>query len=259
MDYDRFLSIVQHAAGADRQTAEATVRVTLETLVKRLTPDQARELAEHLPREPARLLPQDHVQENVYADEFLRRVAEGEQVDLPAAERRAGAVLLALSRAVPTAVFTRVVSELPEDFRLLVERTVAAAGPTLTLEEFLNRVAGRAGLADKQGAWRASEAVLEMLGEQISVGEIRDLMEALPAELSSALERGNEGSDNAPGTTPLEDFLALVALEEGVSVDEALRHARAVLATVRDAVTKKEFHDLTSQLARSYVKELVPA
>ncbi|GAA3810644.1 hypothetical protein GCM10022226_33840 [Sphaerisporangium flaviroseum] len=259
MDYTGFLAIVQHEAGLDRQAAETAARVTLETLAQRLTPAQAQALAAHLPDEPARWLQQGNDQGNLYADEFLRWVAQREGVDVLTAERHVNAVLLALSRAVPATVFTRVVSELPEDYQVLIDRALAPVHVSVPLEQFLDGVARRARL-NRRDAWRATEAVLETLAERVSGGEVRDLMEELPAELSSALERGNDRSQDAARPMPLDEFLSLVAEREGgVPVDKARAHTRAVFATLRDTLTKKEFHDLTSQLPRVYVAELATA
>jgi len=54
----------------------------------------------------------------------------------------------------------------------------------------------------------------------------------------------------------LEEFLQRVAERAGVGVEEAREYARAVLSTVRDVVTEKEFQDLTSELPRAYIEEL---
>jgi uncharacterized protein (DUF2267 family) len=51
----------------------------------------------------------------------------------------------------------------------------------------------------------------------------------------------------------LGEFLTLVAERAGVGPDQAREYAGAVLATIHDAVTEKEYRDLLSELPRSYV------
>jgi uncharacterized protein (DUF2267 family) len=58
---------------------------------------------------------------------------------------------------------------------------------------------------------------------------------------------------------PLERFVALIGEREGVPSGVALSHARAVLATLRDAVDDDEVFDVTVQLPQDYVSALIPA
>ena len=53
----------------------------------------------------------------------------------------------------------------------------------------------------------------------------------------------------------MEEFYRRVAQKEGVSNDEAVRHARAVATVVHTAVTEGELDDIRSQLSDGY-KEL---
>jgi hypothetical protein len=55
---------------------------------------------------------------------------------------------------------------------------------------------------------------------------------------------------------PLVEFVRRIAEREGMPADGASAHARAVLNTVRDAVVKKEWHDISSELPRSYLQGL---
>jgi uncharacterized protein (DUF2267 family) len=47
-------------------------------------------------------------------------------------------------------------------------------------------------------------------------------------------------------------FLRLVAEREGVPPDKAREHTAAVFATLREAVPKKEFSDIVSQLPKEF-------
>jgi uncharacterized protein (DUF2267 family) len=55
------------------------------------------------------------------------------------------------------------------------------------------------------------------------------------------------------------DFVARVAEREGTTPELARHHAAAVFATLRDALTAEEFHDLLSELPRAYAEELTHA
>jgi uncharacterized protein (DUF2267 family) len=54
----------------------------------------------------------------------------------------------------------------------------------------------------------------------------------------------------------LDQFLRNVAEREGVTPAEARAHARAVLATLREAITPKEWSDVTVQLPDEYTAVL---
>jgi uncharacterized protein (DUF2267 family) len=111
-------------------------------------------------------------------------------------------------------------------------------------------VAERTGL-DPDRAWRAAEAVLEVLAYRITAGEVEDLERRLPAELQPALERGK--AQRLPARPlSLDTFLALIARREGVDRGRAAEHTRAVLGVLREAIGEDEFHDTTSQLPGEY-------
>jgi uncharacterized protein (DUF2267 family) len=249
MDYERFLTIVEQAAGIDRERAELAARATLQTLAERIAAGEARDLAEQLPPELAPWVGTTSAAERFDVGEFLRRVAEREGVDVAIAERHAGAVLGALGQAVGPRELDDVAAELPRDFARLLPR-----GPYIEIlpaDEFLQRVAARAGL-DAGGARRATDAVLQTLAERIAGGEVDDLIAHLPVALHPPLERGRERTGGKATRMSLEDFVRRVAELEGVSFAHARDHARAVLVTLREAVGDEEFLDVTVQLPREY-------
>jgi uncharacterized protein (DUF2267 family) len=122
----------------------------------------------------------------------------------------------------------------------------------LTFEEpdVAGRVAELNGL-DRDAARRATEAVLQVLAVRISAGEVQDLEEELPPELRPALERGLAESRAGRRMTERE-FLARVAELEGVSREEAERHAHAVFQALREILSDKEFSDVTAQLSEDF-------
>jgi uncharacterized protein (DUF2267 family) len=255
MKYERLLSVVEHEAQVDRQTAENALRATLQTLAQRISPGQVRDMAEQLPEQLAQWMRPAETIEPFHSDEFLRRVARREGVDTETAGKHVRAVFFAMSRAVTADEFDDMLSELPKDYEPLIGRGRRPPDAVMPCEEFLSRVADRAD-TDIETAKKAAEAVLETLAERIAGGEVRDLMQELPAELVPALKRGKDRTHGIATAMDLDEFLAEVAEREGVPVDEAREHARAVISTIRDAVVEKEFDDLVAELPRVYVSEL---
>jgi uncharacterized protein (DUF2267 family) len=50
----------------------------------------------------------------------------------------------------------------------------------------------------------------------------------------------------------LDEFVRRVAEREGVGLEAAFEHARAVIATLREAVGEEEFRDVSAQLPQEY-------
>jgi uncharacterized protein (DUF2267 family) len=247
--YEQFMRIVQDAADLDRERAERSAEAVLQTLAERLSSGEARDIAEQLPPELAAWLGTDRHSEPLDLDEFLRRVAERAGIDVPAAERHARAVLLALGQTVSADEIADISSELPKSFAPLLPR-----GPRIEVmpaDMFIERVAERAGVAP-DAALRATNAVLETLAERVSGGEVEDMLAQLPRHLHEPLRRGDALSNGAARRMDLERFLRAVAEREGVTPEVARQHTRAVMATLRDALSPKEWLDLTAQLPEDY-------
>jgi uncharacterized protein (DUF2267 family) len=250
---DQFIEIVQQAARIDYRTAERAVRAVLQTLGERLSVGEARDLAEQLPAQVGAWLAAERHSQPMDVEEFLRRVAEREGVDVGTALRHVRAVFEALGRAVDPRELRDVFSELPKEYQPLFS---GAPGPHPSLvpaERFYQLVADRAGVGTEQ-ARRITDAVLETLAERVAAGEVDDLLGELPVELHEPLRRGAERSRDAVRMS-LEEFLRHVAEREGTPrQDEARDHARAVFTTLREALTREEFFDLSAELPREYAE-----
>jgi uncharacterized protein (DUF2267 family) len=114
-------------------------------------------------------------------------------------------------------------------------------------DRFLSIVAGALGL-DRDGAERATRAVLQTLAERIDRGEASDLAAELPPELAPwiATTTGAEAFD-------VDEFLRRVAEREGTDVETAERDARAVFAALGQAVSPREILDVLAQLPKDYL------
>jgi uncharacterized protein (DUF2267 family) len=143
MDYDQFVGIVQRDLGQpSRESADSAAQATFQTLAERF--------------------------------EFVLRVAKREGVDETTAERHARAVFAALGRAIDPGELGDLIAELPEDFGPLVAEAQGRFDELMPADEFVRRVAERAGL-DFDAAGRAVEAVLQTLAERLAPGEVDDL------------------------------------------------------------------------------------
>ena len=249
MDYESFVTTVADLARTDRTGSERAIRATLQTLAEHVTREEARQVAGLLPVE---LGPWLHTgswgAQRFDVDEFVRRIGERAEVDLSTAQRYAAAVFTALSQAVPEE-YDNIVAQLPRDFTPLLSR-----GPDIEAvpaAQFLSRLADRTGL-DPEGARRATEAVLQTLAERIAGGEVRDLMMWLPVELHDPLKRGLAESNGVARKIPLDRFVMRVAEREGVDLEQAVAHTRAVFTTLREVIPDEELRDITDQLPAEY-------
>ena len=119
--------------------------------------------------------------------------------------------------------------------------------------EFLEAVAQRAGLPPAEAA-TVIRAILETLTERVSGGEARDLAEQLPEEFRGYLHKEEDFAERLD----LAEFLNEVRARAGMDYQRTAEGARAVLATVRDAVSAKEFDDLESELPKDIRQLLHP-
>ena len=98
-------------------------------------------------------------------------------------------------------------------------------------------------------AEKAVRATLRVLGQRLAGGETSDLASQLPQAFASELPP--EGPGERFG---LEEFYRRVAEEEPgeQSPEAARRHARAVLAALKNSLTGREFDHIASQLPAEY-------
>jgi uncharacterized protein (DUF2267 family) len=250
-EHERFIGAVAQKARLSPEAAERAALATLGTLAERLSAGQARDLAEQLPTELAPWLMTRSGPEPFDVDVFVRRVAEREGTDPSSATRHAQAVFAALGRWVAEDEIADMAAELPRDFEPFVAEAQRRFVEIVPAEEFRRRVARRAGI-DEEAARRATDAVLETLAERIAGGEVDDLIAQLPLELHEPLRRGDALSKGAARRMSLDEFVRRVAEREGVTPAEAREHARAVFATLREAVGEHEFFDVVAQLPYGY-------
>jgi uncharacterized protein (DUF2267 family) len=246
-----FIRTIEQAAGILPEEAERAARATLETLGERITGGEAEDIARFLPRELRPILESaSALAEPFDMEEFVRRVARREGVDEATARLHARAVFVALGRAVAPGELRDMAAQLPKDFDELLRAAGEGGDLAVRDPDLIGRVAELTGL-DREQARRAAEAVLETLAVRISAGEVEDFLADLPRDLQPAIERGLAESRSATVMTA-DEFVARVAQREGVSLEEAEQHVRAVFHVLREVLTGKEFSDVAAQLSRDY-------
>ena len=128
----------------------------------------------------------------------------------------------------------------------------AGSRPVIAADAFLERVAIPARF-DRERALRATEAVLETLGERLAAGEVDDLEALLPGELRPALELGRLHSGGKAGRFDLDEFVGRVADRVGeTSHSEALDDASFVFRALRETLPPQELDDILAELPREY-------
>jgi uncharacterized protein (DUF2267 family) len=116
-------------------------------------------------------------------------------------------------------------------------------------QEFIEQVQQRASLDSFQTTEVAVQATLTTLGEYLSGREGLDLASQLPQGLDQYLRQ--QPPDRSM-IFSLEDFLQMVAENEGVGLGEARAHSRAVLDVLQEAVSEGEMEDVRRQFPREF-------
>jgi uncharacterized protein (DUF2267 family) len=249
MDYDEFVAAVAQAIGDDRCAAEQATGATLQTLGERLGKDEAVNLVPQLGPQLGALVFSVTPPQPYGVEEFLRRVADREQVDPATAEKHASAVLMVLAQILSDEEYDHMRGRLSKDHTPLLPKGAYAGVPSP--KEFLARVAERADV-DASAAGRVTDAVLETLAERIAPGAAQDLIGRLPVTLHGAIKRGLTDNPGQATRMPVDDFLRSVAERAGVTPEQARADAAAVLTALRETVGTEEFLDITVQLPDEY-------
>ncbi|MGK5740830.1 DUF2267 domain-containing protein [Micromonospora sp. URMC 103] len=128
MDYHTFIDRVAQRTRTSPERAATLAAATLETLAERLTGGEVLDLAAQLPRPLQAVLkpsPRTESADRFGAAEFVARVGQRASVDENAARDAARAVFTTLREAVTAGEFDDVVTQLPRDYRGMVEPAMA--------------------------------------------------------------------------------------------------------------------------------------
>ncbi|MGE5620546.1 MAG: DUF2267 domain-containing protein [Sphingomonadaceae bacterium] len=118
-------------------------------------------------------------------------------------------------------------------------------------DRFVGLVQSRARLGTEGEAVRAIHATLETLGERLFGGEADNLAAQLPVEIGHYLKEpaSSESFD-------LDEFYRRVSVREGVELPLAIFHTRAVIDTLKEAVSPGILDKVLDQLPEEYDRQL---
>ena len=115
--------------------------------------------------------------------------------------------------------------------------------------EFLAHVRELGEYTSQDEAAKVTDAVLSVLAQRISPGEVDDLASQLPAPLGQALAQAKQAQAESFG---IEEFYRRVAERTGARPRTAQWDASAVLTTLAGAVSGGELNQIISQLPSGY-------
>ncbi|MFD7996158.1 DUF2267 domain-containing protein [Streptomyces mexicanus] len=115
--------------------------------------------------------------------------------------------------------------------------------------EFLARVRELGEYDSQDEAEKVTEAVLGVLAQRISPGEVEDLASQLPAPLGQTLAEAKPEQAESFG---IEDFYRRVADRTGARPRTAEWDAGAVLTTLAGAISGGELNQILSQLPSGF-------
>jgi uncharacterized protein (DUF2267 family) len=117
----------------------------------------------------------------------------------------------------------------------------------MSYDEIVKRVRERAGIAARSDAEGTVIEVLQELCDRLSGNEAHDLLAQLPGELQRAVIV-------SPSPLPLDHdaFIENIARELRIPNEEARTRIRAVISTLREAVSWGEFQDVLEELDPEY-------
>jgi uncharacterized protein (DUF2267 family) len=123
MNFKEFTYTVAERAGLSREEAADLTRATLETLADRLSGGEARDLAVRLPEPMGESLrgKKGMAAGNFGLEEFVRRVSEHAGLTVKETTEGVRAVFRTLAEVVPSDHFDQAMSQLPGDFRRMLE------------------------------------------------------------------------------------------------------------------------------------------
>lgn len=114
-------------------------------------------------------------------------------------------------------------------------------------EEFCAEITRESGEPDIRKVQRAAQATLQTLAERLPRSEAERLFLELPAETKPWVRSASDA-----GAFDIDEFLGRVARREGVDVETAFDHARAVFYALGDAIGPEEADHVAATLPRTF-------
>jgi uncharacterized protein (DUF2267 family) len=115
-------------------------------------------------------------------------------------------------------------------------------------DELIKHVRERTG-TERAEAERITHAVVQALADRLTGDEARHMLSQLPEPLKSSITV----TEHAEALTATK-FVERIATELGCPPEEARARVHAVLATLEEALTPGELHDVLVQLPSGYMR-----
>jgi uncharacterized protein (DUF2267 family) len=128
-----------------------------------------------------------------------------------------------------------------------LEPMCGLGGKRMEYEEIIEETRRASGGLTGEAAERAAQATLQTLAERLPSGEARHILAELPAELKPWIYTETDAA-----AFGIDEFLDQVAQREGVDIETALSHARAVFFALGDALSPREVQHLAASLPETY-------
>ncbi|HBB31358.1 MAG TPA: DUF2267 domain-containing protein [Cyanobacteria bacterium UBA8803] len=119
-------------------------------------------------------------------------------------------------------------------------------------DEFIERVKSRAALSSGNDAVNATRATLETLAERLGGNDPYNAAIQLPKGIAEYLHHDWETWSGQDDRVSVDEFFDRVSEREGVDRSEAVRHARAVIQVLEEAISPGEMNDIRAQLPEEY-------
>lgn len=113
--------------------------------------------------------------------------------------------------------------------------------------EFIGEIRRQSGEPDIRKVQRAAQATLQTLAERLPRSEAQHLFLELPDETKPWVRSASDA-----GAFDIDEFLGRVARREGVDVETAFDHARAVFFALGDAIGPEEVAHVAAALPRTF-------
>jgi uncharacterized protein (DUF2267 family) len=119
-------------------------------------------------------------------------------------------------------------------------------------KELVRAIAARTRLSREEAA-DVTRAVLDALAGQLSAGEARRLVTDLPGPLAEQL-RASPRRRTEAHPTRVDDFIRQVSERTGLTSEDTRDGAGAVLATLRETLSREDYGHLVGQLPAGYTE-----
>ncbi len=113
----------------------------------------------------------------------------------------------------------------------------------MNLKDYVEFVKERSNIQSDAQAEKAIEVVLQVLGERISPEQAEDIASVLPPQLKFYLMQ-----TPAAEKFHLPQFLERISQREGVNMQAAEEHARAVLSVLAEWIPRAELRNTLAQI-----------